>query len=117
MAAIQKQGRLLRQEANTNRTVDVRIDNLTAAEYQVQTFAVDTRHGNAYRKRQSIQDQVDAVINNPTALAQLLDELRATYGRSSTEVETRTINTTDGSATIQIEMEPNSVWLVLLTES
>ena len=113
--AVRKQGLLFRQEASTNRTVDVNVSNLTSTQYQLQTFCVDTSHGNAYRARQSIQDQIDAAAGNPTALAQLIAELKATYGVASTQIETRTITATGNTATVRIEMEPNSVWLVVLT--
>jgi hypothetical protein len=113
--AVRQQGLLFRQEASTNRTVDVNVSNLNSTQYQLQTFCVDTSHGNAYRARQSIQDQFDAAAGNPTALAQLIAELKTTYGVASTQVETRTITATGNTATVRIEMEPNSVWLVVLT--
>ena len=113
--AIRQQGLLFRQEASTNRTVDVTVSKLTSRQYQLQTFSVDTSHGNAYHARQSIQDQIDAAAGNPTALAQLIAELKATYGVASTQIETRTITATGNTATVRIEMEANSVWLVVLT--
>ena len=115
LTAVRQQGLLFRQEASTNRTVDVNVDGLASTQYQLQTFSVDTSYGNAYRDRQSIQDQVDAAMSNPTALAQLVAELKTAYGVTSTQVETRTITATGNAATVQIEMEPNSVWLVVLT--
>ena len=114
-AAIRQQGLLLRQEASTNRLVDVDVSNLAATQYQLQTFRVDASHANTYRARQSIQDQFDAAAGNPAELAQLVENLKATYGVASTQVETRTITATGNTATVQIEMEPNSVWLVVLT--
>ncbi len=115
LAAVRQQGLLFRQETSTNRIVDVNVGNLTSTQYQLQTFCVDTSHGNPYRARQSIQDQIDATGGNATALAQLIADLRVTYDVTSTEVETRTINATGNTATVRIEMEPNSVWLVVLT--
>ncbi len=113
--AVRQQGLLFRQEASRNRSVDVNVSNLTSTQFQLQTFCVDTSHGNVYRARQSIQDQFDAVAGNATALAQLIAELKTTYGVASTQVETRTITATGNTATVRIEMEPNSVWLVVLT--
>jgi hypothetical protein len=60
-------------------------------------------------------NRVDAAAGNATALAQLIAELKTTYGVASTQVETRTITATGNTATVRIEMEPNSVWLVVLT--
>jgi hypothetical protein len=108
-------GLLFRQEASTNRFVDVNVSNLASAQYQLQTFSVDTSHGNAYRARQSIQAQIDSADGDPSAQAQLIAELKATYGVASTQVETRMITATGNTATVHIEMEPNSVWLVVLT--
>lgn len=114
LKAARAQGLSLRRESASNRRVEVTVSGLAGDQYQVATYAVDRSHGNAYRERAKIQARIDATGGDTAALAVLAAELRETYGTASTVVDTRTVSASGGSATVELEMEPNSVWAVVL---
>jgi hypothetical protein len=108
-------GQKLRAEALETRSVRVTLSGLTAGSFRLQTFAVDDTRANAYRAREDLQDELDRAGTDEAALAALARRVRNEYGPDSTGVLDSQLNTSDGEATVAIDMTPNSVWLVVLT--
>jgi hypothetical protein len=117
MEAAQAMGQRLRAEAAETRSVEVTLDGLASGSFRLQTFAVDDTHGNAYRARGDLQEQLDEVGTKAADIAALVAQVRSDYGPGATGVEDTELTAVDGTATLTIDMAPNSVWLVVLTSN
>ncbi|MEK7705245.1 MAG: hypothetical protein AAB426_09820, partial [Myxococcota bacterium] len=115
--AVRDHGIAYRLERSRVATAELQITGVPPGSYVLTRYRVDADHGHGYPQRAELHQRLlDASAAGATALQAEVDSVRAEYGVSSTIVSSGPLQVSGTTASLSVDLAPNSVHVLVLSK-